>query len=353
MMTSLQHFNQLADDIKRWAKELGFQDVGITDCDLSQAEERLKIWLAKGYHGKMDYMAKHGTKRTRPDELVPGTMRIISVRMDYLPPNSELKRTLKDKLKGYIARYALGRDYHKVIRKRLQKLADTIEHQMGEFGYRVFTDSAPVMEKPIAEKAGLGWIGKNTLLLNKNAGSWFLIGEIFTDLPLPTDQATSAHCGSCQACLDICPTGAIVEPYQLDARKCISYLTIEYKGSIPEWIRPYIGNRIFGCDDCQIICPWNRFAKYTQQTSFLPRHELHATNLVELFLWDESTFLAKTQGSPLRRTGFEGWLRNIAIALGNAPTSQQVVHALHQRRQHSSELVREHVHWALARHNQA
>lgn len=351
MTKYLLNFTQLADDIKQWGRELGFQQVGITDTDLSQAEARLAEWLAKNYQGEMQYMETHGIKRSRPAELVPGTKRIISVRMDYLPPNAQMLENLQDKNKAYIARYAWGRDYHKVIRKRLQQLATQITSVVGEFNYRAFVDSAPVMEKPIAEKAGLGWIGKNTNLINSKAGSWFFLGELYTDLPLPIDQSATAHCGSCHACLDICPTQAIVAPYQLDARRCIAYLTIEFRGSIPEEFRKAIGNRIFGCDDCQFICPWNKFAKATQEGDFRPRHGFDSQGLIDLFNWTEEEYLNKTAGSPLRRIGYECWLRNIAVALGNAPTAKTVIHALHQKMQYSSLLVKEHVIWALAQHD--
>ncbi len=341
---------ELAENIKTWGRELGFQQVGITDTDLNQAEKRLHEWLDRKWHGEMDYMAKHGTKRSRPAELVPGTLRVISLRMDYLPPDPRIMETLSHSSKAYVSRYALGRDYHKVIRKRLQQLAKKIENAIGHFGYRGFVDSAPVMEKPLAEKAGLGWMGKNTLILNREAGSWFFLASLFTDLPLPIDSPTSPHCGSCRACIDICPTQAIVAPFQLDATRCISYLTIEHRGSIPEALRPLMGNRIFGCDDCQMICPWNKFAKPTHEPDFKPRHHLDNVKLVELFNWSEDEFLKKTEGSAIRRAGYEGWLRNIAIALGNVPTSIEVLIALNSKIDHTSELVREHVLWALQRH---
>ena len=315
--------------------------------NLAQAEIQLQQWLAKKFHGSMDYMAKHGLKRSRPAELVPGTLRIISVRMDYLPPDSRIAENLTQPEKAYISRYALGRDYHKVIKQRLTQLANKITEDVGPFGYRAFVDSAPVMEKPLAEKAGLGWIGKHTNLLNAKAGSWFFIGELYTDLPLPVDQTATNHCGNCNACIDICPTQAIVAPYQLDARRCISYLTIENRGPIPEEFRPHIGNRIFGCDDCQLICPWNKFAKHTNEKDFQPRHGLATADLVELFLWSEAEFLEKTEGSAIRRAGYEGWLRNIAVALGNAPPQPKIIAALQTRQNHPSELVREHVAWAL------
>lgn len=343
--------NLLANNIKQWGSELGFQAIGITGVQLGPHEQHLKEWLAAGYHGQMDYMAAHGNKRSRPDELIPGTLTVISARMDYLTGSTDAVKILNDSSQAYISRYALGRDYHKVIRKRLAKLAKKITDEVGEFGYRAFVDSAPVLEKAIAEQAGLGWIGKNTLVLNRKAGSWFFLGELFTDLPLPTDQATEKnHCGRCSACLDICPTDAFIGPYQLDARRCISYLTIELKGSIPINLRSKMGNRVFGCDDCQLVCPWNKFAKPSLETDFLPRHKLDSASLAELFLWTEEEFLTRTAGSPIRRSGYQGWLRNLAIGLGNAPTSTIVVEALKSRRSDSSELVREHVGWALAQH---
>ncbi len=341
----------LAHQIKIWGRELGFQQVGIADTELGPAEAHLIEWLARGRHGEMDYMAAHGTRRSHPAELVPGTLRVISVRMDYWSGDAAAADTLlKDPHRGYIARYALGRDYHKVLRSRLQNLADRIETVAGAFRYRVFTDSAPVLEKPLAQKAGLGWIGKHTNLLHRDAGSWFFLGELYTDLPLPTDAPVTDHCGTCQACIDVCPTRAIVAPYELDARRCISYLTIESKNPIPVELRPLIGNRIFGCDDCQLVCPWNRFARPTAEPDFSPRHGLDAPDLVELFGWSEKEFLKRTEGSAIRRAGYEGWLRNIAVALGNAPSSPQNLAALRARQDHSSALVREHVAWALSQH---
>ncbi len=341
----------LARRVKDWGRELGFQQVGIAGIELGEHEAHLRRWLAAGHHGEMDYMAAHGDKRSRPAELVPGTLRVISLRMDYLPGDTRMAEVLAQPDKAYLSRYALGRDYHKLIRKRLQQLAECIQAEIGPFGYRAFVDSAPVLEKALASQAGLGWIGKNTLLLNKQAGSWFFLGELYVDLPLPVDAAHgSEHCGRCQACLDICPTAAFVAPYQLDARRCISYLTIELKGSIPVELRPLIGNRVFGCDDCQLVCPWNRFARPTQQGDFRPRHGLDDSALAELFGWSEEQFLARTEGSPLRRAGHERWLRNLAVGLGNAPSSAAVLTALQQRREHPSALVREHVEWALARH---
>jgi len=338
----------LARDIKSWGHALGFQQVGIADTELGEPETHLLNWLAAGRHGEMDYMAAHGTRRSRPAELVPDTLRVISVRMDYLADTSRpADEVLKDPELGMISRYALGRDYHKVVRTRLQKLANQISARIGPFGYRAFTDSAPVLEKALAEKAGLGWIGKHTNLIQSDAGSWFFLGELYTNLPLPVDAPASNHCGTCQACIDICPTRAIVAPYQLDARRCISYLTIELRGSIPVALRPHLGNRIYGCDDCQQICPWNKFAQPTPEPDFAPRHGLDTPKLVELFAWSEAEFLVKTEGSAIRRIGYECWLRNIAVALGNAPRSVAVMTSLHARANHSSALVREHVAWAL------
>ena len=343
-------FQRLALDIKAWALELGFQQAGITDTQLDQAEHYLNQWLGQGRHGEMEYMARHGRKRTRPAELEPGTLRVISLRMDYQPEEQAAPDKLLTQAEiAYISRYALGRDYHKLMRQRLKKLALRIETVTGPFQYRVFVDSAPVMEKPLAEKAGLGWVGKHTNLINRKAGSWFFLGEIYTDLPLTTDQQTSSHCGSCNACIDICPTKAIVSPYNLDARLCISYLTIELHGEIPEPLRAMIGNRVYGCDDCQLICPWNRFAKYTKEQDFLPRHGLDSAALIDLFGWNEEEFLRKLEGSPIRRIGHERWLRNIAVALGNAPTNQQIIEALLARKDHSSSMVRTHVEWALSK----
>ena len=342
---------QLAASIKTWGRELGFQQVGIAGVELDEHEAHLQRWLDAGLHGEMDYMAAHGHKRSRPDELVPGTLRVVSLRMDYLPGDTRMTQLLGEPDKAYVSRYALGRDYHKLIRKRLQQLAERIQAQIGPFGFRAFVDSAPVLEKALASQAGLGWIGKNTLLLNKQAGSWFFLGELFVDLPLPVDAPhTSEHCGRCQACLEICPTAAILAPQQLDARRCISYLTIELKGSIPVELRSLIGNRVFGCDDCQLVCPWNRFARPSVEGDFQPRHGLDNAELAALFRWSEEEFLARTEGSPLRRAGYERWLRNLAVGLGNAPTTIAVLEALELRRDDPSELVREHVAWALARH---
>jgi epoxyqueuosine reductase len=343
-------YQKLAQQIKRWGRELGFQQVGIADVDLGQHERRLRDWLAAGHHGEMSWMAEHGSKRSRPAELLPGTLRVISVRMDYLPGDTQQAKLLGQGDKAYVSRYALGRDYHKLIRRRLANLADLIVNEVGEDAQqRPFVDSAPVLERAIAEKAGLGWIGKSTMLVNSKAGTWFFLGELFTNLPLPVEpESSSNHCGSCTACLDICPTGAFTGPYQLDARKCISYLTIENKGSIPEGLRKAIGNRVFGCDDCQLVCPWNKFARPTAEGDFKPRHNLDAPDLAALFLWSEEEFLQKTEGSAIRRIGHERWLRNLAVALGNAPRSEPVIRALQARLEHGSPLVREHVEWALS-----
>ncbi len=345
------NLSRLSADIKSWGIELGFQQIGITDTDLTQAERYLFDWLARDYHGEMGYMARHGTRRTRPAELVPGTVRVISARMDYLPPAArDSLAVLADPALAYISRYALGRDYHKLLRTRLQRLADRIQEVVGPFGYRAFSDSAPVLEKALAERAGLGWIGKHTNLLHEKTGSWFFLGELYTDLPLPVDAPAHNHCGSCTACLTACPTGAIVAPYQLDARRCISYLTIELAGPIPVELRPLLGNRIYGCDDCQLVCPWNRFARTTPESDFTPRHGLDGPALAALFDWSETDFLRNTEGSAIRRIGHERWLRNIAVALGNAQTTPEVVVALRRRVDHPSALVREHVAWALDRH---
>lgn len=336
--------------IRDWGLELGFQQVGVSDIILAEAESHLLDWLAAGFHGEMSYMAHHGVRRSRPAELVSGTVSVISARMDYLPESrAAISSRLETPGAAYISRYALGRDYHKVLRQRLQRLAKRIEAEIGPFGYRVFTDSAPVMEKPLAAKAGLGWIGKHTNLINRHAGSFFFLGEIYTDLPLPADAPLPNHCGSCTACIDICPTRAIIAPYLLDARRCIAYLTIELQGSIPPVFRPALGKRIYGCDDCQLVCPWNRYAQLTVEADFLPRHGLDAAGLIELFQWDEATFLNNTEGSAIRRIGHESWLRNIAVALGNQPADPHVAEALRGRLEHASECVREHVLWALQR----
>lgn len=341
---------ELVQFIKNTGMALGFQQVGISDTQLTDAELRLQAWLDQGRHGEMQYMAAHGQKRSRPDLLIPGTRSIISVRMDYLPePLSRTRQALDDSAVAFVSRYALGRDYHKLLRNRLQALATQISEKIGPFGYRAFVDSAPVLEKAIAEKAGLGWIGKHSNLLNRQAGSWFFLGEIYTDLALPSDMPVSNHCGQCSACLAICPTQAIVAPYQVDARRCVSYLTIEHQGSIPVALRPLLGNRIYGCDDCQLICPWNRFAKLSAEADFQPRHRLDQTTLVELFNWSESEFLTKTEGSAIRRIGHVRWLRNIAVALGNGLDSAAAIAALRRRLEHDDERVREPVQWALTR----
>ncbi len=338
----------LAQQIKKWGQELGFQQLAITDTQLEAAEATLLDWLQQGCHGDMAWMAQHGNKRTRPDKLIEGTHRIISARMDYWPPDiAQAEEILAESAKAYISRYALGRDYHKVLRKRLQQLSSKIEDAIGPFGYRVFVDSAPVMEKPIAEKAGLGWIGKHSNLLNKDAGSWFFLGEIYTDLPLPVDTPAEKHCGTCRACINSCPTRAITKPYTVDARLCISYLTIELKTAIPENLRPLLGNRIYGCDDCQLVCPFNRFASETKENDFFPRHQLDDITLLQLFNWDEKTFLNKTEGTAIRRIGYERWLRNIAVALGNANKDAAIVAALKAKREQVSDMVREHIDWAL------
>lgn len=347
-------YAELKTEICAWGRELGFQQVGISDIDLTDAETRLQEWLDADYHGTMDYMHKHGEKRSRPAQLIPGTATVIAVRMDYLPGSQdEAIGKLDDGSSAYISRYALGRDYHKVLRGRLRALARRITERIGEFGYRVFVDSAPVLEKPIAEKAGIGWIGKHTNVINQDAGSWFFLGELYTDLPLPVDRTATGHCGTCTACIDVCPTAAIIAPYTLDARRCISYLTIELQDSIPIWFRKAIGNRIYGCDDCQLFCPWNKFARPTAEGDFSPRHGLDTAELTELFSWTEAEWLEKTAGSAIRRIGYECWLRNIAVALGNAAPTPAVIEALESRRNSDSALVAEHVAWALAEHEQS
>ena len=343
-------YARLAAQIKDWGTRLGFQAIGIADTDLSVAEPRLFEWLAQGWHGEMDYMARHGARRARPAELVPGTLRVISCRMDYAPAERDEWSALADGARAYVARYARGRDYHKLLRARLQALCDRIAAQAGEFGHRVFVDSAPVLEVALAAKAGLGWRGKHTLLLSREAGSWFFLGEIYCSLPLPPDAPVSEHCGSCAKCLEVCPTQAIRAPYQLDARRCISYLTIELKGAIPEALRPLIGNRVYGCDDCQLVCPWNSFAAPGGELDFAARNGLDAATLVELFAWSEAEFAERLAGSPIRRIGYQRWMRNLAVGLGNAPATPGVVAALRARAEHPSALVREHVQWALQRH---
>ena len=333
--------NDLTVQIKQWGKELGFQQVGISGTDLGEANERLKAWLQKGYHADMHYLERNETLRSTPKNLVNETISIISVRLDYL--SSENSK--------HISRYAVGRDYHKVVRKKLKHLAQRIEKEIGPFISRPFADSAPVFEKPIAEQAGIGWMGKNTLIINRNAGSYFFLGELYTNLDLTKDKPTSNHCGACTACIDLCPTKALKGPYQLDANLCISYLTIENKGSIPVKLRPLLGDRIFGCDECQSVCPWNKFAKMTTESDFTPRHNLDTVDLVELFNWSEAEYLKKTEGSALRRSGYIGWLRNIAVALGNATTSKKVIDSLLAKKNFPSALVQEHVDWALTQHH--
>lgn len=350
---SIETLESLRDDIKRWGLELGFQQVGITDTELATHEDHLNHWLDHGYQGEMGFMAKHGTKRTRPAELEPGTQRVISVRMDYLPADIENVKQLETPEGAYISRYALGRDYHKLMRKRLAQLARNIEQKVGAFGYRAFVDSAPVMERALAQKAGLGWFGKNAMLLNPKAGSLFFLGELYTDLPLPVDPPfANEHCGSCDACQRACPTGAIVADKVIDSRKCISYLTIELHGAIPVEYRRAMGNRIYGCDDCQLFCPFTRFAPATQEADFYPRHDFDRAELLNLFAWSEEAFLDNTAGSAIRRIGYARWLRNIAVALGNAPWSEKVEAALLARRAYPDALVREHVAWALAEQRQ-
>ncbi len=343
----------MAATIKGWARELGFGTLGITDTDLSAAEPGLLRWLQKQYHGDMDYMAKHGTKRSRPAELVPGTLRVLSVTMDYLPAElTDSWQVLEDGERAYIARYAMGRDYHKVMRKKLQQLCTRITDTFGHCETRVFADSAPVLEVALATKAGLGWRGKHTLLLNRQQGSWFFLGEIYTNLPLPIDAPTSAHCGSCTACIDICPTRAIVAPYELDARRCISYLTIEHKGTIPEELRPLMGNRVYGCDDCQLVCPWNKYAVRSHEADFQVRHGLDQASFVACFGWTKDIFAQRMAGSAIYRIGYAQWLRNLAVGLGNAPYSTAVVNALQARANDADPLVREHVAWALRQQQQ-
>lgn len=350
--------SDLKNQIGIWAREAGFQQMGISDIDLNHESERLKDWLAQGFYGDMLWLNENLEKRLDPSELLPGTLRVISVRMNYLPENTEQIKILKDLNAAYVSRYSLGRDYHKLIRKRLANIADKIrlyaqQHQLTEAHQRAFVDSAPVLERPIAQKAGLGWIGKHTLVINKEAGSWFFLGEIFTNLELPLDTVkVKNHCGDCQACLKVCPTDAFVAPYQLDARRCISYLTIENKGSIPEEFRQAIGNRVYGCDDCQAICPWNKLAHYTREPDFLPRNQLDRASLAELFLWTEEEFNKRTEGSAIRRIGYERWLRNLAVGLGNAERSEENLEALKSRLDFPSQLVQEHVLWAINQHRQ-
>ncbi len=360
------NLKELVTQIKRWGADLGFSRVGIGDIDIENAGARLQQWLDRNFHGDMNYMARHGSKRHRPNELIENTLRVISVQMNYLTEDMSVAQSvLADANKAYISRYALGRDYHKLMRRRLQKLADKITERLAAYGdqeqgdqewaYRAFCDSAPVMEKPLAEKAAIGWMGKHTNILNRTSGSWFFLGEIYTDLPLPLDNDTGDsqqnkvrnHCGSCTACIDVCPTQAIVAPYLLDARKCISYLTIEFHGSIPLELRAPIGNRIYGCDDCQLVCPWNRYAKISAEKDFAARHKLDDSSLLDLMQWSEETFLKNTEGSAIRRIGFVSWKRNLAVALGNAPRSTKIIKLLQTHLNHPSEIIREHVEWAL------
>jgi len=357
MTSPVADYQQLANQIKAWGEALGFQKVGITDLDLSKHEQHLQDWLAKGYHGEMEYMERHGDLRTHPELLHPGSVRVISVRMNYLPAEAGFAKTLKNPRLGYISRYALGRDYHKLLRKRLKQLGDKIKAEFEDTDFRPFVDSAPILERPLAEKAGLGWTGKHSLILDEKGGSWFFLGELLINLPLPIDQPVAEKCGSCTACMTICPTQAIVEPYVIDARRCISYLTIELKSAIPEEFRPLMGNRIYGCDDCQLICPWNRYAQLTDEQDFSPRQNLHAPELLDLWAWDEATFLKQTEGSPIRRIGFERWRRNLAVALGNADVvsadapdaNHDIIAALARvlAAADTSPMVAEHIEWAL------
>ncbi|MBJ3814063.1 tRNA epoxyqueuosine(34) reductase QueG [Shimwellia pseudoproteus] len=340
-------YYQLAQDIKRWGAELGFQQVGITDTDLTTSEAQLQAWLDNQYHGEMEWMARHGMLRARPAELHPGTLRVITVRMNYLPAKAQFAAVLKDPLKGYVSRYALGRDYHKLLRNRLKQLGERLQQHCVALNFRPFVDSAPILERPLAAKAGLGWTGKHSLILNREAGSFFFLGELLVDIPLPVDTPVEEGCGKCVACMTICPTGAIVAPYTVDARRCISYLTIELEGAIPEAFRPLIGNRIYGCDDCQLICPWNRFSQLTDEADFAPRQPLHAPQLSALFAWSEAQFLKITEGSAIRRIGHLRWLRNIAVAMGNAPWDEVIFAALQQRLGENA-MLDEHIHWAIA-----
>lgn len=350
-MALTNDYSKLAADIKKLGRALGFAEIGISDTNLTTAELGHQAWIKKGFHGDMDYMAKHGTKRTRPAELVPNTVRVISARLDYLPPSAtDSWEIMKNGEKAFISRYALGRDYHKVMRQKLQKLCEKIAAISPDFEYRVFTDSAPVLEVALAEKAGLGWRGKHTLLINKDRGSWFFLGEIYTNLPLPIDGQATNHCGTCSACIDVCPTRAITAPYEVDARRCISYLTIELKGAIPLAFRPLIGNRVYGCDDCQLACPWNKFAEITQEPDFNVRNGLDDISLVECFGWSEAEFNQKMAGSAIYRIGYTQWLRNIAVGLGNAPSSPEIINALNSRKNDENSMLREHIEWALQRH---
>ncbi|TKB46690.1 tRNA epoxyqueuosine(34) reductase QueG [Thalassotalea mangrovi] len=341
------NYLELAEKIKHWGQELGFAEVGICEPDLQQHEQALQDWLDNLYHGDMEYMARHGMMRARATELLPGTLRVISTRMDYLPANAKFARVLKQTDHAYVSRYALGRDYHKLLRQRLKRLGENIKNYCEQLNYRPFVDSAPILERPLAAKAGLGWVGKHSLLLNQQAGSWFFLGELLVDIPLPTDTPVKEKCGSCVACIKICPTDAIVAPYVVDARRCISYLTIELRTAIPEEFRPLLGNRIYGCDDCQLICPWNRFANITQEDDFQPRQNLDEITLLELFAWSEFEFDKNLQGSPIRRIGYECWQRNLAVALGNAKPSEVIYQALNDKHPDSTPMVQEHIDWAI------
>jgi len=352
--TGTREGSELVGRIREWGRALGFDEIGVAGTDLADDEARLLAWLAAGRHGTMDYMARHGARRARPGELVAGTVSVITGRIDYTPPRARpSEEVLADPAKAFVARYALGRDYHKVLRGKLSRLAARIEEEIGPFGYRVFTDSAPVLEVALAAKSGIGWRGKHTLLLTREAGSWFFLGELYTDLALPPTRPRTPHCGTCAKCIEVCPTRAIVAPYELDARRCISYLTIEHRGSIPEELRPLMGNRIYGCDDCQLVCPWNRYAKVTTEPGFTVRHGLDDADLLGLFAWTEREFLERTAGSAIRRIGYERWRRNLAVALGNAPHDPRIVAALEARVDDESAVVREHVLWALARQRAA
>lgn len=351
MTSIIINYQALAEKIKLWGQNFGFAAVGISDIDLSNHEPALLDWLANNYHGNMDYMAKHGLSRARPADIHPGTIRVISVRMDYLPQNAKFAQILKKPNHAYISRYALGRDYHKLMRKRLKQFGDKIKQHCEHLDFRPFVDSAPILERPLAEKAGLGWEGKHSLIINEQAGSWFFLGELLVNIPLPVDQKPENKCGSCVACIKICPTKAIVAPYTVDARRCISYLTIELREAIPEEFRPLIGNRIYGCDDCQLICPWNKFAKLSSEDDFQARQGFDDVELLALWAWDEKTFLSRTEGSPIRRIGFECWQRNIAVALGNAFYNKEIVDALEHGLTLASEMVAEHISWALIQQN--
>lgn len=345
---------ELTAKVKQWATELGFQQVGITHINLDRHQESFNSWLQQGFHGDMEFMQRHRDLRIHPEQLHPGALNAICVRMDYLPADIETLKVLKQPDKAYISRYALGRDYHKVLRKRLARLAQRIEQEYGPFNSRPFVDSAPVLEKPLAQQAGLGWQGKNTLIINREAGSYFVLGELLTNLPLIVDEtAVEDNCRTCSACLDICPTNAFPAPYVLDARRCISYLTIELKGPIPVEFRPLIGNRVFGCDDCQLVCPWNRYCHFTEEADFTPRHNLDQAALLELFNWSEDMFLRCTEGSPIRRTGYEGWLRNLAIGIGNSAGGETAITVLQNRLHEVSPMLQEHIRWAIAQLQQA